>query len=95
VIPRKYQYRALLWGIFGVIVLRGIMIAAGAALVHEYAWILYIFGAFLILTGIKMLFVPESNPDLENNVLVCALCKYMRTTHRQHERSSDVQISGR
>jgi tellurite resistance protein TerC len=84
-IPRKFQYRALVWGIIGVIVLRGIMIAVGAALVHEYAWILYVFGAFLILTGIKMLFVPESNPDLENNVLVRALCKYMRTTHRQHE----------
>lgn len=84
-IPRKYQYRALIWGIMGVIVLRGILIAAGAALVHEYAWILYVFGVLLILTGIKMLFVPESNPDLENNLLVRALCKYMRTTHRQHE----------
>jgi tellurite resistance protein TerC len=84
-IPRKYQYRALIWGIIGVIVLRGIMIAAGAALVHEYAWILYVFGAFLILTGIRMLFVPESNPDLENNVLVRTLCKHMRTTHHQHE----------
>jgi tellurite resistance protein TerC len=84
-IPRMYQYRALLWGIFGVIVLRGLMIAAGAALVHEYAWILYVFGAFLVLTGIKMLFMPERNPDLKNNVLVRALCKHMRTTHRQHE----------
>lgn len=84
-IPRKYQYRALIWGIIGVIVLRGVMIAAGAALVHEYAWILYVFGAFLILTGLRMLFVPKSNPDLENNLLVRTLCKYMRTTHRQHE----------
>jgi tellurite resistance protein TerC len=84
-IPRKYQYRALLWGIIGVIVLRGIMIAAGAALVHEYAWILYVFGAFLILTGIKMFFLPERNPDLDKNVLVRALCKYARATHRQHE----------
>ncbi|WP_457094562.1 TerC family protein [Microvirga sp. P5_D2] len=84
-IPRKYQYRTLLWGIIGVIVLRGLMIAAGAALVHEYAWILYVFGAFLILTGIKMLFMPERNPDLENNILVRTLYKYMRTTHRQHE----------
>ncbi|MDF2972666.1 MAG: hypothetical protein K0R61_3116 [Microvirga sp.] len=83
-IPRKYQYRALLWGIIGVIVLRGLMIAAGAALVHEYGWILSVFGAFLILTGIKMLFMSKSNPDLEHNVLVLALCKYMRTTHLQH-----------
>jgi len=54
-IPAKYQYRALLWGIVGVIVLRGAMIAAGAALVNEAYWVLYIFAAFLIFTGIKML----------------------------------------
>ena len=55
-IPRKYQYRALLWGIIAVIVLRGLMIAAGAAIVQEYYWVLYIFAAFLIATGVKMLF---------------------------------------
>ncbi|MXQ13625.1 TerC family protein [Microvirga makkahensis] len=91
-IPRKYQYRALVWGIIGVIVLRGIMIAAGAALVHEYAWVLYVFGVFLILTGIKMLFVPESNPDLEHNIVVRSLYKYMRTTHHQHENHFFVRV---
>ena len=54
-IPPKYQYRALLWGILAVIVLRGAMIAAGAALVEQAYWVLYIFAAFLVLTGIKML----------------------------------------
>ncbi|MFN9942026.1 MAG: TerC family protein, partial [bacterium] len=47
-IPPKYQYRALLWGILAVLIMRGVMIAAGAALVQEYDWVLYIFGAFLI-----------------------------------------------
>jgi tellurite resistance protein TerC len=60
-IPRKYQYRALVWGIIAVIVLRGIMIGLGAALVQQYEWVLYIFGAFLIVTGIKMLVVPEGD----------------------------------
>ncbi len=61
-IPRKYQYRALVWGILAVIVLRGIMIAIGASVVERYSWVLYIFGAFLIATGVKMLIVPESDP---------------------------------
>ena len=55
-IPARQQHRVLFWGILGVIVLRGIMIGAGAALVAEYHWILYIFAAFLILTGIKLWF---------------------------------------
>ena len=50
-IPARYQYRALLWGIVAVIVLRGIMIAGGAALVTEYEWLLYVFAAFLVFTG--------------------------------------------
>jgi tellurite resistance protein TerC len=83
-IPRAYQYRALVWGIIGVIVLRGIMIALGAALVQEYAWILYVFGAFLIITGIKMLFVPESDPNLEQNRMIGFLKRHMRVTDRLH-----------
>ena len=59
-IPAKYQYRALLWGIIAVLVLRGIMIGLGAALVQQYEWVLYIFGAFLIATGIKILVIGES-----------------------------------
>jgi tellurite resistance protein TerC len=51
-IPARYQYRALLWGIIAVLVMRGIMIGLGAALVQQYEWVLYIFGAFLIATGI-------------------------------------------
>jgi tellurite resistance protein TerC len=84
-IPRKYQYRALVWGIVGVILLRGIMIALGAALVQEYAWLLYVFGAFLIATGIKMLLVPESDPDIEKNPLVRFLRNHMRVTNRLHD----------
>jgi tellurite resistance protein TerC len=83
-IPRQYQYRALVWGILAVIVLRGIMIAVGAALVQEYSWILYFFGAFLIATGIKMLVVPEGDPDISKNPVVKFMKKRMRVTDQLH-----------
>jgi tellurite resistance protein TerC len=83
-IPRKYQYRALVWGIVAVIVLRGIMIGVGAALVQQYAWVLYIFGAFLIATGIKMLVVPESDPDVAKNPVVKFMRARMRVTDQLH-----------
>lgn len=58
-IPRAYQHRVLFWGILGVIVLRGIMIGFGTALVSNFAWVLYLFGAFLVFTGLKMLVVKS------------------------------------
>jgi tellurite resistance protein TerC len=60
-IPRTYQHRVLFWGILGVIVLRGIMIGFGTALVSNFAWVLYLFGAFLVFTGIKMLVVKNDD----------------------------------
>jgi tellurite resistance protein TerC len=69
-VPSQYQHRVLFWGILGALIMRGVMIAAGAALVKQFMWTLYLFGAFLIFTGIKMLFVdddgvqPEKNPVL-------------------------------
>jgi tellurite resistance protein TerC len=84
-IPRQYQHKVLFWGIMGVLVLRAIMIGLGAALIHEFAWILYVFGAFLFFTGVKMLFTKlDSTPDLENNVLVKFLRKHLRVTDELH-----------
>ncbi|MBP6111927.1 MAG: TerC family protein [Sphingobium sp.] len=83
-IPAKYQYRALLWGIMGVIVLRGIMIAGGAALVAQAYWVLYIFAAFLIVTGIKMFFAGDSKPDLANNFAIRWISRHMRVTKELH-----------
>lgn len=83
-IPARYQYRALVWGILAVILLRGIMIAVGAALVQNYGWVLYLFGAFLIATGIKMLIVPEAEPDVSKNPVVRFLRKHMRVTDQLH-----------
>lgn len=83
-IPRKYQYRALVWGIIAVIVLRGLMIGIGAALVQEYEWLLFIFGAFLIATGIKMMVVPEGDSDISKNPVVRFLKRHMRVTDALH-----------
>jgi tellurite resistance protein TerC len=84
-IPRQYQHKVLFWGIMGVLVLRAIMIGLGAALIHEFAWILYVFGAFLFFTGIKMLFSKlDDAPDLQNNVLVKFLRKHLRVTNDLH-----------
>ncbi len=83
-IPARFQYRALLWGILAVLVLRGIMIAAGAALVERYEWVLYLFGAFLIGTGIKMLVMGESEHDVSKNPVVRILSRRLRVSPEQH-----------
>ena len=85
-IPRKYQHRVLFWGILGVIILRGIMIGLGAALVAEFSWILYIFAAFLIFTGIKLLFVGDTDhtPDIENNKAILFFKKRFNVTNQLH-----------
>jgi tellurite resistance protein TerC len=66
-VPPQYQHRVLFWGILGALVMRGIMIAAGAALIREFSWVLYVFGVFLIFTGIKMLFAGEQTVEPGKN----------------------------
>lgn len=83
-IPRKYQHRVLFWGILGVILLRGIMIGLGAALVHRYEWILYIFAAFLIVTGVKMFFSSDEPTDLNKNPILKLLRRTFPVTRRLH-----------
>jgi tellurite resistance protein TerC len=83
-IPRQYQHRVLFWGILGVIVLRAIMIGLGATLVSQFSWILYVFGAFLVFTGIKMWIIADHMPDIANNPLLKFLRKHMRVTDEVH-----------
>ncbi len=83
-IPRALQHRVLFWGILGAIVLRGIMIGLGAALVSEFSWVLYLFGAFLVFTGIKMLTMSDEAPDLKDNKVIGWLQKRMRVTPELH-----------
>ena len=96
-VPREYQHRVLFWGILGVIVLRAIMIGLGAALVSEFGWILYIFAAFLLLTGVKMLFDAlkgkEAQRDLSDNVALKWLRSHLRLTDRFHGHSFFVRAA--
>ena len=83
-IPRALQHRVLFWGIIGVIVLRAIMIGLGATLVSQFSWILYVFGAFLLLTGLKMLFTSSKPVDLACNPMLKWLRRHMRVTDELH-----------
>ena len=69
-VPRAHQHRVLFWGILGVILLRALMIGAGAAIINQAHWVLYLFAAFLIVTGIKMLFTADKEVDLASNKLL-------------------------
>jgi len=79
-VPPELQRRVLLYGVLGAIVMRAGMILAGVWLVQQFAWILYVFGAFLVITGIKMLIFAEAEPDLEKNPLLRWLRGHMRIT---------------
>jgi tellurite resistance protein TerC len=83
-VPRLYQHRVLFWGILGVIVLRAIMIGVGATLVAEFSWLLYVFAAFLIITGLKMLVMKNAEPDVANNPLVRFMRKRFHVTEDHH-----------
>jgi tellurite resistance protein TerC len=91
-IPPKYQYRALLWGIIAVIVLRGLMIAGGAALVSQAYWVLYIFAAFLIFTGIKMFFAGDEPMDVAKNPAMRWISSHMRVTPQLHDQHFFVKV---
>ncbi len=85
-VPSIYQHRVLFWGILGALVMRGVMIGVGASLVERYHWVLYVFGVFLIITAVKMLFVKRNN-DPTDNVVVRTLRKLFPITdhfHGQH-----------
>jgi tellurite resistance protein TerC len=79
-VPREYQHRVLFYGVLGALVFRAIFIAAGSALIASYAWVLYIFGAFLILTGIKMLKQRNEHFDVSNSKTLKVFRRFVRTT---------------
>lgn len=91
-IPPKYQYRALIWGIVAVILLRGAMIAGGAALVAEAYWVLYLFAAFLIVTGVKMFVAGDKPMDVANNPAVKFISRHMRVTPELHNQHFFVRV---
>lgn len=83
-IPAIYQRRVLLYGVLGAIVMRIIMIAIGAKLVQEFSWILYIFGAFLLVTGAKMFFISEASHNPQDSKVIKFIQKHIRLTKELH-----------
>ena len=88
-VPTKYQHRVLFWGILGALVFRGVMIGAGAVLIQRFEWIIYVFGAFLVFTGIRMAtqkeleIEPEANPVLK-------LIRRFKENHKWYFEQSDI-----
>ena len=83
-IPENLRHRVLFWGILGVIVLRAIMIGLGAALIENFAWTMWIFGAFLLVTGVKMLLIGDTPHAIEDNPVLRFLRRHMRVTEGLH-----------
>ncbi len=83
-IPMELQKRVLLYGVLGAIVMRTVMIFAGAWLISQFHWVIYVFGAFLLITGIKMYWAADTEPDLENNAALRWLRARMNVTKELH-----------
>ena len=93
-VPPELQRRVFLFGVLGAIVMRAAMILAGVWLVSEFSWVLYLFGLFLLVTGIKMLNMAEQKPDLEKNPFLRWLRGHMRITPGFHGEAFFVRING-
>ena len=94
-VPEIYQKRVLVYGIFGALILRSIMIVVGATLVSQFHWILYIFGAFLLFSGIKMFKSSEDSGDIENNFIIKFLKRNFKITNNYHGEKFFVKIDGK
>ncbi|MGE5346104.1 MAG: TerC/Alx family metal homeostasis membrane protein [Acidithiobacillales bacterium] len=93
-IPSEVQHRVLFWGILGALVFRSVFIALGAALLSIH-WVLWVFGGFLILTGLKILFVPEKPIDPEKNIAIRLVKKVFPVTHELHGQRFFLREAGR
>lgn len=94
-VPQVYQHRVLFWGILGALVMRGAMILAGAALISRFQWIIYVFGALLIFTAVKMLFSGDQEVEPERNPLVRIARKLYPVAPRFDGERFFTQLDGR
>ena len=94
-VPPQFQQRALIWGVIGAIILRAIMIFIGAALIAQFHWILYFFGAFLVLTGAKMLWAAGQQSDLNDNPILKWLRGHLRVTDKHHDEKLWIVENGK
>jgi tellurite resistance protein TerC len=93
-VPPRYQHKVLFWGILGALVMRASMIAVGAKLIAEFAWIIYVFGAFLILTGIKMIAKQETDIHPEQTLVVRLFRRFIPVTRDYHDGHFFVRHQG-
>ncbi|MCP5268350.1 MAG: TerC family protein [Zoogloeaceae bacterium] len=93
-VAAEYQRRVLIYGVLGAIVMRAIMILAGAWIVREFNWVLYLFGAFLVITGIRMLVMAEKEPDLEKNPVLRLARRHLRISEGYHGEKFMVMKDG-
>ncbi len=94
-IPDRFQHRVLFWGIIGALMFRGIMIGLGAALIQRFDWVIYVFGAFLIFTAIKMLFSQEKQIDPDKNPLVHLARKFYPVSNDVNNEHFFTRIDGK
>ncbi len=94
-VPAQFQHKVLFWGIFGALIMRAIMIFAGAALIAEFAWIIYLFAILLVVTGIKMIFGSHETMDPSKNIALRLLRKIMPVTAEFHGQKFFVRQAGR
>jgi tellurite resistance protein TerC len=94
-VQEKYQHSVLAYGIVGALLMRGIMIAAGTALIHRFEWIMYLFGAFIIYAGLHMLVAREAESHPESNFLVRYVSKHIRLTRDYREDRFFVRENGK
>jgi tellurite resistance protein TerC len=80
-VPAKYQHRVLFWGILGALLMRGAFIGVGAFLIQKLSWIMYVFGAFLVVTGIRMAMRQDEEFDAEQNVVMRTARRFLRVTN--------------
>jgi len=93
-VPREFQKQVLLYGVLGAIIMRAVLIYLGALLLASFHWILYVFGLFLLLTGVKMLVFAEHETDLEKNPALRWMRRHMKITADHHEEKFFVVIEG-
>ncbi len=94
-VPAKYQHRVLFWGVMGALVMRLTMIFVGAALINRFHWIIYVFGAFLVYTGIKMFRQEELDIQPEDNPVVRLVTRFIPITHHYDEQKFFTRINGK
>ena len=94
-VPPQYQHRVLFWGILGALLMRGALILAGAALIQRFHWTLYLFGAFLVFTGIKMAFANDDGVEPDKNPVIRLARKFFPVTDQLHGEKFVVRENGR